>query len=255
MNPFYHDQYKYDEEGDLLLDGNGKPIVDKVAKYKAHHTMKTENTTLTADYHVDCSRTIGEVEGTEVVDVTHTLGNNGKLVFSAPVPDLDIPVQKQWVNVAADTQAPVTFTLYRVTPNGGVNDAEVVATYALNTQDGWTHIFENQQIPPEGENAWFYAIGETVPTGFVETYSGETITVRLGDGDNAQYVTAVKVTVADGAVAEVVIKNAPTIELPETGGSGTILYTTGGLLLMTVAVTLLLHNQSKKRRREGRPSF
>ena len=53
----------------------------------------------------------------------------------------------------------------------------------------------------------------------------------------------------------ITVTNAPIVDLPDTGGLGTTLYTTGGLLLLTVASLLLLHSTNKKRRKEGRPSF
>lgn len=43
-------------------------------------------------------------------------------------------------------------------------------------------------------------------------------------------------------------------ELPETGGSGTYLYTTGGLLLMAAALVLLYYNVKKGRREDWIPS-
>lgn len=46
------------------------------------------------------------------------------------------------------------------------------------------------------------------------------------------------------------IYNTLVLELPETGGLGTHLYTTGGLLLMTAAVILLLYSQSKRRKED-----
>ena len=46
------------------------------------------------------------------------------------------------------------------------------------------------------------------------------------------------------------IYNTLVLELPETGGLGTHLYTTGGLLLMAAAVILLLYSQSKRRKED-----
>lgn len=220
------------------------------ASYEPHHDIKKSNPTGTAEFSTDCDYD-DPISDDGTYSVLHSLGNNGKLEFTAEKPDLDIPVEKQWVNVNPDTQDPVTFTLYKVTESGNSASATVESTLELKAANNWTGTFQELVIP---ENDWYYAIGETVPTGFVVTYNGETLTARVGEGDTAEYVTMVKVVITDGAAQKVTIKNAPTITLPETGGPGTILYTTGGLLLMMTAA-YLLHNQSKKRRKGEHLSF
>lgn len=244
VNPFYHEQV--DDKGQVISSPH----------YYAHHDLKDDNTTDTEEYFIDCtlrSYNVTDADGNpeEAIEVIHLQGNNGKLVFTAEKPDLDIPVEKQWVNVNPDTQDPVTFTLYKVTESGNSASATVESTLELNAANNWTGTFQELMLP---ENDWYYAIGEAVPTGFVVTYNGETLTARVGEGDTAEYVTMVKVVITDGAAQKVTIKNAPTITLPETGGPGTILYTTGGLLLMMTAA-YLLHNQSKKRRKGEHLSF
>jgi LPXTG-motif cell wall-anchored protein len=122
-----------------------------------------------------------------------------------------------------------------------------VKTLALSKENGWTGKFDKLRVPGSG---WYYAIAETVPEGFAAIYDGETVQVKLQNGDTAEYVTVTKVVVEADAAQTVTIKNLPNVELPNTGGSGTILYTAGGLFLTMAAVTLL-YIQNKKRRREA----
>ena len=66
------------------------------------------------------------------------------------------------------------------------------------------------------------------------------ITLGAAD-DNGNVSLTLSLTIVDRAIS---------YELPETGGLGTHLYTTGGLLLMAAAVILLLYSQSKRRKED-----
>ena len=56
------------------------------------------------------------------------------------------------------------------------------------------------------------------------------------------------ITAGNGSIATVTCTNTTGYELPDTGGSGTIPYTTGGFLLLTVAAILLLYIHTKHRK-------
>lgn len=227
VNPFYVDV----------------PNDDKTPAYHAHNEQKAQNTTDTASYHVDCS--MRPYEDVNTIYVDHKLGNNGKLVFTAEEPKLEIPVEKQWQGVNPDGQAPITITLYKVAESETSATAQVVKTLELSKDNGWSGSFDKLRNPGSG---WYYAIGETVPEGFAAIYSGETVQAKLQDGDSAEYVTVTRVVIEEETAQKVTIKNLPNIELPDTGGSGTILYTAGGLLLIMAAVILLYVQYTKRRR-------
>jgi len=239
-NPFYHDQ----DTSDNVAIG-----------YHAHHDLKTDNTTDTADYSTDCRW--DEDAPDDTYRVIHHLGNNGKLVFAAEAPKLEVPVEKQWVNVVDSSNLSVDVTLYTVketTAEGGAVTKEILESQSmtLNAENTFKHTFT--QLPELAEGT-YYAIAEAVPGGFVASYAGGEL-VDL-PGENGASIQAVKVNFADGetVATPIVITNAPLVELPETGGPGTILYTAGGLLLMMAATLLLLHNNPRKRRKEGQSSF
>ena len=225
-NPFYTD-----------VDNDGK------ISYQAHTENKTENTTDTATYHVDCS--MSDHETGETIYVYHKLGNNGKLEFTAEKPELKIPVEKRWESVNADAQAPLTITLYKVVESANSATATALSTIELNKDNGWKGSFDKLAMPG---NDWYYAIGETVPEGFVAIYGGETIKASLGDGDSRETVMVTKVAVEGRKAQAVTIKNIPCVELPNTGGAGTQMYTTAGLLLMLTSAAYLMYIHTKRRK-------
>jgi LPXTG-motif cell wall-anchored protein len=186
-------------------------------------------------------------EDVNTIYVDHKLGNNGKLVFTAEEPKVEIPVEKQWQGVNPDGQAPVTITLYKVMESETSATAQVLKTLELSKDNGWTGSFDKLRNPGSD---WYYAIGEMVPEGFAAIYSGETVQAKLQNGDSAEYVTVTRVVIEGETAQKVTIKNLPNIELPDTGGSGTIFYTAGGLFLI-MAAAILLYMQNTKRRREA----
>ena len=242
VNPFYHEQVK--------ADGTTQE-----AQYRPHHTPKTDNTTDTSDHQVDCQLATEIVDEAEVLEVTHDLGNNGKLVFS--VESVDIPVEKTWTGVTPAQQNPVELALYVVKESGNAYVGEVVEgktltlSHSTDSTADWKGIFEDLPKLPDGQ---FYAVAETVPNGFVVSYGDIEISVNLVNGAAPLQAALVTDYNDEGVAATVTITNAPLVTLPETGGVGTTLYTTGGLLLMMAAVLLLLHNQMNKRRKGAEPS-
>ena len=87
----------------------------------------------------------------------------------------------------------------------------------------------------------YYRVTETE-----ESRRGYSTTVNNSQG----YI--VSGTIATGTIEPASFVNTPYYELPSTGGSGTYLYTIGGLL-MTAAAYLLLYSHTK-RRKENAPS-
>ena len=97
--------------------------------------------------------------------------------------------------------------------------------------DGWTVIWEG--LPKfKGEEACvFHVVEKDVPDGWSVSYNGN-------------YVTNGTVTVTNQQDEKQYI-------LPETGGTGKLPYTLGGLLLMATAASIfLLYNPKKRRRRD-----
>ncbi len=254
---FYTNQWGSDDLicSSTLLPSTANPFYyseDGTPPYQPHHSEKAEDTTSTADFHVDCSKTVETIDGEVVVRVHHLQGNNGKLVFSATT--IDIPVEKHWEEVDGSLMNPVEVTLYKVTDvnlaTGGIRRyAEPVAIGQLSSSTQWNYVFQGVAAP---SGDWYYAIAESVPLGYRVSYTGESITIIL---DEITSTKAVKVDTTDTENISVTMTNSPGTILPETGGLGTLPYTLGGSMLIILASGILLYKAVLKRRKEEPTSF
>lgn len=120
-----------------------------------------------------------------------------------------------------------------------------------------TITYANNAVTPEGGKAKFtnltlgttYYIYELDDTN--KPIQNDTLATVNGNRFSVSYANAPAVTIPiDGtAAATVTVTNRVSYpELPNTGGSGTIPYTTGGFLLLTGAAFLLLYIYKKRRR-------
>ena len=233
QNPYYFES-STDTSGNLVYNWQNMQ----------HETPKFENATGTCGNIVTC---ITEYQDPTIMH-THLLGNNGKLVFAADV--VEIPVEKQWVNTTTAGQKSVDINLYKVTESTNTQTGNVERTatledtITLNSENSWKGTFVGVVAPTEG---MYYAIVESVPSGFAATYSGEI--VQLNVGENGQLVNAAKVSFGEDGANTITITNGPNIELPETGSIGTHIYTAGGLLFIAAATILLCYKRRYQFRR------
>lgn len=135
-----------------------------------------------------------------------------------------------------DSNAPVLkFTKvgseYVVDPKGSVTTLVTDNTGKLNIR---------------GLDVGDYLLTETkAPEGFVLPENA-TIAVQITDADvNGKVENKNNVEQADG-YAQFTVENGKNIELPVTGGMGTVLFTAGGILLIGCAFVLLLIARKKK---------
>ncbi len=143
---------------------------------------------------------------------------------------------------------------FALAPEG---DAPVNKTQAENDADG---NFTFGKILYDTPGAYIYRITETIPSdprGIV--YDGHTATVTVTVTENADgtlsaealYDNAGATTERDRAeTAKAAFTNSTGFELPQTGGTGTALYTVGGLLLMAAAGVLLWYRKNKRRKED-----
>ncbi len=214
-----------------------------IFRYHSHHDLKTENTTDTLEYIVDCSKRPDTVDGEAITKVFHKLGNNGKLVFT--VPQVDIPVEKQWSGgVVPEEGTEVAVDLYRVqVTSTGKEEATLVKTITLSAENGWKGTFTDIAKLTEG----YYAIAEHVSDKFQPQYSGETKTLVI---DNRNVLVAV-VDLSDAEnIPTIVVTNILKVVLPATGGMGTTVYYALGMLLIAAALVYVV-GFGTLRRREG----
>ncbi|MBR6826285.1 MAG: CHAP domain-containing protein, partial [Oscillospiraceae bacterium] len=231
MNPYYND----------IPDDGLTP------QYHEHHDKKEENTTGTRENATDCSKyTDTQVDNRS--RILHYLGNNGKLVFRAD--STEIPVEKHWEEVNADIMNPVTVDLYRVTETLTEEGTTLitgtfVAQKQLDINNQWKDVFTGVTIP---DGDWYYVIVENYVPGYQPFYNGDLVTFTV---DNTP-MTGVKVDFDRLKTEPVRVTNAPAVELPSTGGPGTILYTLGGCFLIAAAGISLMYTKQSKGRKGGK---
>ena len=261
VNPFYHDQNMSD---------------NKTPKYEPHSDQKSANQTGTESYAIQCHWGYTTIDNVRTDHVYHELGNNGKLTFKADT--VDIPVEKKWTDLSGqeitDTAAmeEIQITLYRVEETKTENTSTFMITAVgdparLNVGNGWKTIFTGLSSPVysscynssgvldcqdnHSHVDVYYAIAETeIPDGYLPKYaenseSGQIISISP---DNQKPISAFRVNSFDTTVT---ITNTPSVELPETGGSGTtLLYALGALLCsLSCAAYMTLQSKHSKERR------
>lgn len=247
---------KWDDENvstSTLLPSEANPFYYHIdgteAPYKPHHNNKTQNTTDTVDYHVDCHRDIEVVGDDVLVEVLHKQGNNGKLVFKAET--VDVPIEKKWDNgINADIMNPVEAVVYKVNEmvddeGAIIRNAEPIQTVTLSAANQWSAVVTGLQ---QTDGTWYYAMAETPVAGYSVTYDRETIRITTDGGD-----TFFDAVVLENDGTAITMTNSVAVQLPSTGGGGTFLYTLGGLLLMAAAI--LWYSYDCKRRREERTTL
>lgn len=116
------------------------------------------------------------------------------------------------------------------------DDKDTGLTKPLTFQNGWTATFSS--LPKVDKN------GKTIQYSVLEEPLSEHWTVQYGDitpvnGSSNAYET----TITNRYIA--------IYELPETGGTGPLLYTIGGLFLVILAGSLLLMQNNEKCKKEG----
>lgn len=250
---FYTSQWGTDQKlaHSTLLPSTTNPYyfategADK-APYHAHHDMKTNNTTDTVDYRIDCHRTIEQVDEHTLIRVDHMHGNNGKLVFEAD--QIQIPVEKHWDDrVNADVMNPVKVGIYKVTESVDdagkkIYNAEKLQDLTLSKDNDWKATAEKLPAP---DGTFKYAVAEAELPGYIVSYALDTVEITT---DGKSFFEAVLV---DQSGVTVSITNTPGNQLPATGGGGVYWYTAGGMALMLVAALLLLYKVLIQRRREA----
>ena len=176
----------------------------------------------------------GDLELTKIVNHTAGGSTDGEFTF-----ELKFPVRENW----KDTSYKAEYSRTNSGPTHTDNtlsftkrDGCAVATVSLYNNETVTvkGLQKDAQVTITEVNSDGYSVGWEVNNN-QESY-GKTVTCPITASD-------------DGiATATVICTNTTGYELPDTGGTGTKPYTTGGFLLLTVAAILLLYIHTKHRK-------
>lgn len=173
--------------------------------------------------------TTGKDENLNTVLVqNYSAANKDKAVAEVTTNKVWLPADK------AGTKA--TLNLYQIT-NGDVSTAKLYGSQEVTDEMGWTYTWTNLPIYSDTGDALDYYVAET-PCGYIMSYDkiAETITV------SGQTVGAVHIT--NGTVT---VTNEASYELPDTGSTGTQMYTIGGLVLVLAGAFLYRKKRTEVR--------
>jgi len=213
------------------------------------------------------------------------LGNNGMLTFKADTVDIPVEKQWKDLNGqllsddAIASMEAVTVQLYRIEEATVDNTPVYTATpitdqvITLSKDNNWTAVFTDLpdlSLQTTAEKKVYYAVGEAVPNGYLPAYTvnndtfGDVISVSLNGGASANvfrvkaYGTgcyapngSLTCTITEEGHEHsthvlVTVTNTPSVELPNTGGSGTAIYYALGILLCSLSCAVYISLQSKK---------
>lgn len=203
-------------------------------------------------------------ENKVALDYSSAVGSYKTLTASAKVYTLRLDITK----IDKDGGAPLSGAEFQVYKNAGdVSDENKAITFiALSDIDG----VKAYRVATDGESGTktivvttsdveakrgkviiqglddtTYYFKETVaPTGYTKPSSPFAIEVKPGTED---HVSGTDLTLAfKNPIQTASIENTTTIDLPTTGGIGTIVFTAGGVLLMAGALFFLFGNKKKE---------
>lgn len=206
-------------------------------QYDTATVAKANNATETAEYVLSFGND-------STSNIQQYLGNNGKLVFS--VLEHPITINKEWDgSVLPSEYKTVNVKLYLVKDDDitfTASEVDGLSSIPLSSDNSWTASFDVPIVPV----GYHYYIVELDADGFNPVFSDSSGTLTkqqiLIDGVP---VTAAKIENITSDM-QFTVKNFKTVELPATGGVGTIVFTAAGIALMIFAVVLLIIKIKRK---------
>ena len=209
--------------------------------YHDYHNAKDQNTTGTSDNSVNVSSGAETYQGDTVMFLQNLLGNNGKLEFTKEITSVPVMIEKVDMSDNLITSDPAEFKIY-----GNAELTEEIGTYStdqgtVTIEDlilGQTYYLKETKAP-DGYNAMQNAASFTL------TRNPATQEIQIeGINPGDPYIS-----VKDGNVLTIQVKNSDGYTLPNTGGMGTTSYTLGGIALMLMS---LLYGFILRRKQERR---
>lgn len=202
---------------------------------------------------------LGEINGAtqftlyELSSNEGTWGESHFIVTNTKLPDsIRFKFGKYAVGASEEPTllAGAVLELYKVTPDG---DVTIPGTNEKGTLlETWTS--ENASGTNGGIHVkdlfsgTYYLIEKAAPSGHIGLSGPIVFEVAAEAGTVTLISCPYELTLSGGPEVEIPIYNTATYVLPETGGTGTVLYTAGGLLLMLTSAVFLLITHGKRRR-------
>ncbi|MCI6092170.1 LPXTG cell wall anchor domain-containing protein [bacterium] len=217
-----------------VADGNGTPLTGNEGYTPVYSNASGTVSDVGTTVNITVTNTFptGGLELTKIVNNTAGGSTDGEFAF-----ELKFQVGENWK--ATDYTAAYTTTNYGQTHTGNVlsftkqQDSYAVATVKLYHGEmvTITGLPAGAQVSIKETNADGYSVGWKIND--KEVY-GQTVTCDITGGNDS--------------IASVICTNTTGYELPDTGGAGTVPYTTGGFLLLIGAAFLLLYIYISRRK-------
>lgn len=150
-------------------------------------------------------------------EVTYAVnGGNSQTVSDNTPIQLDNVTENTTVQLTVPYDPSLAFSDYTEPYHIPSGEKVLVETVTLNAKDDWSKTWENLPRADENGNPYYYIVEETKVPGYNVIYSS----------NNQNGIQTGQLVITNRASGYI---------LPETGGTGTLLYTTGGLALMALA--------------------
>lgn len=156
-----------------------------------------------------------QVNGAEAVPVATGDGQNWSYTLQDVNADTSIRIVPTDISVG-NSFGPITFSNYTEPYHIPSGEKTLVDTVTLKAGNKWSKTWENLPRADENGNPYYYTVEETKVPGYSVIYSS----------NNQNGIQTGQLVITNRASGYI---------LPESGGTGTLLYTTGGLALMALA--------------------
>lgn len=215
----------------------------KLKSNSGYYLTNGSNNSFSTSSRVANGATITAYEWVDPSTTTETIDIPGWKITNTAWGRLTIPVEKIWdETVPASERAPVEFELYLVR-NGTENTPQRVASVTVTAETDWKALFEDLEYP--GEDG-YYCIVERSEI-YTVTHSGETVYILIGDTLCEASVVNID---ENGNTAGVQITNSMLYLLPDTGGTGKLIFAALGLILVVSSGILLAYQYRVKRKED-----
>ena len=201
---------------------------------------------------------IGEVEPVQsnLVRVTHKLGNNGKLIFNGKNATFNITVTNEWDDtIGKNDRYELQIGLYSKSGSQKYavpvmkGNSEVPMTVVLNGENRWTSTFRDIKYPTD--NTEYYLV-ELNSGSYNLKFSDEdeSVGTPLYISEDVKYYAAR--VMPDKSEKVITVSNGLYDEIPTTGGPGIFTYTFAGACIMLAPLMYGCFKKSRQKRRARR---
>ncbi len=224
---------------------NAKISLDagKLKSNSGYYLTNGSNNSFSTSNRVANGATITAYEWVDPSTTTETIDIPGWKITNTAWGTLTIPVEKIWdETVPTSDMVPVEFELYLVQTDGE-GSPQRVASVTVTAETDWKSLFEDLEYP--GEDG-YYCIVERSEI-YTVTHSGETVYILIGDTLCEASVVNID---ENGNTAGVQITNSMLYLLPDTGGTGKLIFAALGLILVVSSGILLAYQYRVKRKED-----